>query len=100
MKDNSSTRKFAVVTGASSGIGFDLARQFAQHNFELLIAAEDECIAEAARRLVESGVAVEALQVDLAQFEGVENCTPSLNQVDGRSTPSPSTLVQALHAIF
>ena len=70
MKDNSSTRKFAIVT--SSGIGFELAKQFAQHNFELLIAAEDDGIAEAARRLGESGVPVEALQVDLAQFDGVE----------------------------
>jgi short-subunit dehydrogenase len=32
----------AVVTGASSGIGLELARQFAMHAFDLVIAAEDE----------------------------------------------------------
>lgn len=31
----------AVVTGASSGIGFELARQFAEHNDHLVVAAED-----------------------------------------------------------
>ncbi|MEP6539886.1 MAG: SDR family NAD(P)-dependent oxidoreductase [Bryobacteraceae bacterium] len=72
MKQRSSATKFAVVTGASSGIGFELARQFAQHNFELLIAAEDDGIAEAGRRLEEFGMPVETLQVDLAQFSGVE----------------------------
>jgi len=33
--------EFAVVTGASSGIGYELARQFAEHGYDLLIAAED-----------------------------------------------------------
>jgi short-subunit dehydrogenase len=34
--------RFAVVTGASSGIGFELARVFAEEGFDLLITAEDE----------------------------------------------------------
>ncbi len=33
---------FAVVTGASRGIGFELSLQFAQHGFDVLVAAEDE----------------------------------------------------------
>ena len=37
---NGSSRPLAVVTGASSGIGLELARQFAEHDFDLLIAAE------------------------------------------------------------
>ncbi len=41
-------RHFAVVTGASSGIGYESARQFAQHGFDLLIAAEDDGIERAA----------------------------------------------------
>lgn len=32
----------AVVTGASSGIGHELARQFAEHGFDLIVAAEDD----------------------------------------------------------
>src|SRR4026207_1893786 len=38
----------AVVTGASSGIGFELARQFAEHGFDLIVVAEEEGIVGAA----------------------------------------------------
>jgi short-subunit dehydrogenase len=62
----------AVVTGASSGIGFELARQFAGHGFDLLITAEDDRIDEAAQQLRSTGVDVEAVQVDLRTYEGVE----------------------------
>jgi short-subunit dehydrogenase len=68
----SSSRPLAVVTGASSGIGLELARQFAQHDFDLLVAAEDNDIHAAAEELRASGGAVEAEQVDLATPEGVE----------------------------
>lgn len=63
---------FAVITGASSGIGFELALQFAQHGFDVLVAAEDEGIARAADGLVSYGHRVETLQTDLATYEGVE----------------------------
>jgi short-subunit dehydrogenase len=36
----------AVVTGASSGIGLELARQFAAHGFELVLAADEPIPAE------------------------------------------------------
>ncbi|HYO70341.1 MAG TPA: SDR family NAD(P)-dependent oxidoreductase [Archangium sp.] len=65
------TRQFAVVTGASSGIGYELARQFAQNGFDVLIAAEDEGITEAARSL-SNGAHIESMRVDLAAYEGVE----------------------------
>ncbi|WPB80518.1 SDR family NAD(P)-dependent oxidoreductase [Archangium violaceum] len=64
-------RQFAVVTGASSGIGYELARQFAQNGFDVLIAAEDDGITEAARSLA-NGAHIESLKVDLATYEGVE----------------------------
>jgi short-subunit dehydrogenase len=71
MSTPTSGRQFAVVTGASSGIGYELARQFAQNGFDLLIAAEDAGIDRAATELG-SGVSVHAVQVDLATYDGVE----------------------------
>ncbi|WP_062434319.1 SDR family NAD(P)-dependent oxidoreductase [Herbidospora daliensis] len=65
-------RPLALVTGASSGIGYELARQFAQNGFDLVVAAEDERLLEAARALEDLGAAVSAVRADLAHYEGVE----------------------------
>jgi short-subunit dehydrogenase len=73
------TRQFAVVTGASSGIGFELARQCMENDFDLLICAEDEGIHEAARHLGATGAAVEAVRCDLATFEGCEKLVEAVN---------------------
>jgi short-subunit dehydrogenase len=67
-----STKPFAVVTGASSGIGYQLAAQFAQHGFDLLVVAEDAGISDAAQELAVHGGAVQSLRADLATSEGVE----------------------------
>jgi uncharacterized protein len=67
--DTTPSRPLAVVTGASSGIGLELARQFADHGFDLIVAAEDAAIADAAAQLQTSA---EAVQVDLATADGVE----------------------------
>jgi short-subunit dehydrogenase len=56
--------KLALVTGASSGIGFELAKQFAANGFDLIVAAEDE--------ITGLGPNAETVQVDLATEEGVE----------------------------
>jgi uncharacterized protein len=64
---------FAVVTGASSGIGYELARQFAEHGFDLLVTSETERIDEAAERLRALGAQVESVRADLATYEGVES---------------------------
>jgi uncharacterized protein len=65
--ENGSLRPLAVVTGASSGIGFELARQFALNGFDLIIAAEDDELSEAAYALH-----ADPVQVDLATEAGVE----------------------------
>ena len=64
--------KFAIVTGASSGIGRQLAQQCAEDGFDLLIAADEPQIETAAAELRACGGEVEALQVDLATHAGVE----------------------------
>ncbi len=70
--DNSSTRSLAVVTGASSGIGYELAKQFAQNGFDLLITATGPSINEAALAFEELGANVETVQADLTTYNGVE----------------------------
>src|SRR5262245_5663810 len=65
-------RPFSIVTGASSGIGFALAREGASHGFDRLIAADEPKIQTAARVLNEYGVHVDALNVDLATEQGVD----------------------------
>jgi uncharacterized protein len=76
-------RPLAVVTGASSGIGLELARQFADHGFDLVVAAEDAELAGAAEDLRARGAHVDALQVDLATHCGVEELWARI-QADGR----------------
>jgi short-subunit dehydrogenase len=61
----------ALITGASSGIGFELAKQFAENDFDLIIAAEDEELATAKRDLESAGARVQAVRVDLATEAGV-----------------------------
>jgi short-subunit dehydrogenase len=65
-------RPFAVVTGASSGIGYELAKCCAERSYDLLVAADEPEIHEAALALRELGVRVEAVEVDLATTAGVD----------------------------
>ncbi len=69
------TRPLAVVTGASSGIGRELAKQFASNGFDLVVTAEDAELTQATHELEGLGTRVESLQVDLARPEGVEELT-------------------------
>jgi short-subunit dehydrogenase len=66
-----SGRPLVLVTGASSGIGLELAREFAEHGFDLIIAAEDDELITAAQQL-RGEANVEAVQVDLSTPEGVD----------------------------
>src|SRR3954463_1708867 len=68
----SNGRPLALVTGASSGIGMELAREFARQGFDLVIAAENADIELAGTELRGEGSDVTAVQVDLATYEGVE----------------------------
>ena len=65
--------KLALVTGASSGIGLELARRFAQNGYDLVVAADGDAIHGVADELSASGVAVQPVQVDLRTPEGVEH---------------------------
>src|SRR4051794_25499647 len=66
------TRPLALVTGASSGIGFELAKQLADHGLDLIVAAEDDELETAAGELRTRGTEVDAVTVDLAGADGVK----------------------------
>jgi short-subunit dehydrogenase len=66
------TRPLALVTGASTGIGYELAKTCAENGFDLVVAADEPKIEEAARDFRKLGAAVEAVEADLATLEGVD----------------------------
>jgi short-subunit dehydrogenase len=55
------SKPLAVITGASSGIGRELARQFATNGFDVVVAAEDDELAAAARDLAATGAEIQPL---------------------------------------
>jgi len=62
----------AIVTGASSGIGRELAGLCAAAGYDLVVAADERSIEESAHALRGCGVRVDALNVDLATAAGVD----------------------------
>ena len=64
--------RFAIVTGASSGIGYELAHVCAREGFDLLVAADTADINAAAEAFRTHGVSVEALFLDLSTMHGVD----------------------------
>lgn len=66
------TRPFAIVTGASVGIGYELAKCCAENGFDLLVAADEPRINEAAQTFRQLGGEVDAVEADLATLEGVD----------------------------
>ena len=81
------SRPLALVTGASSGIGLELARLLAEHEYDVIVAAEDAGIERAAAELAASGAGgaqVEPVRVDLATVDGVERLAGRFG-ADGRA---------------
>jgi uncharacterized protein len=67
-----STQQTALVTGASSGIGLALARQFVEHGYDVVVTAEDAELDQAAESLRGSGREVTAVRADLSTADGVD----------------------------
>jgi short-subunit dehydrogenase len=66
-----SSRKLAVVTGASSGIGLEIAKLAAEDGFDLIVAADTPFV-EAGPALKDLGVSVEEVEADLSTKQGVD----------------------------
>jgi len=65
--------KVALVTGASSGIGFSLAIELATRQYDLIVCSSAERIEDAAREMRAYGVEVIARQADLSTRQGVDD---------------------------
>jgi short-subunit dehydrogenase len=65
-------KPLAIVTGASSGIGYELAKLCAQNGYDLLIAADQAAIHDVVKDFQALGSEVEAIEADLATLEGVD----------------------------
>jgi len=65
-------RKLAMITGASSGIGFELARVFAKNNYDLIINSSSNSLMDKVDELKDLGVEVTGVIADLATREGAE----------------------------
>jgi len=75
----------ALVTGASSGIGLELARELVTHGHDVVVAAEDPGIMQVPEQLASDGSSVVTpVQVDLATREGVQQLMERI-----RAMPAP-----------
>jgi short-subunit dehydrogenase len=65
---------FAVITGGSSGIGYELAKQFADNGYDVMISAENpEHLAHALTGVSAGGAVVETHASDLSTARGVDS---------------------------
>ncbi|MCK7626512.1 SDR family NAD(P)-dependent oxidoreductase [Streptomyces sp. RS10V-4] len=70
----SGTKPLALVTGASSGIGLELARQLAERGYDLVINAEDEArLHQAAQQIRTAGAQVDVIRADLRDYDQTEH---------------------------
>ena len=74
-------RPLALVTGASHGIGLELARQLASDGYDLLVAARSERLDGAADELRALGAHVDPVHCDLATRDGVETLAAHLREI-------------------
>ena len=64
--------KFAIITGASTGIGFELATLAAKDGYDILVVANEPLIEAAASDFKQFGTEVTAVEADLATIDGVD----------------------------
>ena len=72
-------RPLAVVTGASTGIGYELAKCCARNGFDLMVCAEEAAIDDAAAQFRALGCSADAVQADLSTTEGVDKLYSALS---------------------
>jgi short-subunit dehydrogenase len=81
MAELKAPRPLAVVTGASSGIGYCLAHCAARYGYDLVVAA-DQPLGEAVMDFESLGARVQAVQCDLATTAGVQHLIQAIGERD------------------
>lgn len=76
-------RKFAVITGGSSGIGYELAKVLLDNDFDVLLSAE-QGLASAAEELRDGTASVQTVTADLTTFDGNEQLIAA---IEGQGRP-------------
>jgi uncharacterized protein len=71
-------RPLALVTGASTGIGLQLARQLGERGFDLLITANEAAIDEVGADLRAGGVDARSVRADLSSTDGASELHAAL----------------------
>ena len=66
------SKGLAIVTGASSGIGFNLAKELASEGYDLIVCSAGDRLEAAAAEFSAFGNQVTAVSADLATTEGVD----------------------------
>src|SRR5829696_6746054 len=87
-------RPLAVVTGASAGIGYELAKLCAQNGFDLVVAADQPKIVHAAQDFRMLGADAEPVETDLATLEGVDRLYDAIGD-----SPVAALLANAGHGL-
>ena len=80
--DQAGGQPLAIVTGASSGIGYNLARLAALNGFDLVVAADEGRVREAARDFTRLGANVRAVEADLSTEKGVDTLYDAVKQLE------------------
>lgn len=76
------TRPLAIVTGGSSGIGYELAKQFAEHRYDVAISGQSERVFASADKLRKLGVEAYPHQSDASTYDVVESFWTFITDLD------------------
>ena len=87
--------KLAVITGASTGIGKEIAKIAAREGYDLIVVADEPTIDAAAGELNGFGVAVEAVEADLV-IRGLPLPTGSKETVNASTAATELRVCDAL----